>query len=182
MAQNRSNAANVPPRATKLVPWPDNSVRGVEMDARAVEAEAYAVEREAGGWPVPGVSFEGLQLAAQELNELCEALQTEDLDEEQRQVLADVAPKIGAVARELSGDSPDVVTLQDLLAAAESLKALCDELRAEGPDEDLQRFLDDDLAPAIDDLIGSIRTFERAQSAGKPQRRAAPDTHPREKK
>lgn len=182
MAQNRSNATNVPPRPTRLVPWPDNSVRGVEMDARAVEAEAYAVERDSGGWPVPGVSFEGLRLAAQELNELCEALQTEDLDEEQRQLLAEVGPQIATLARELSGDSPDTVTLQDLLAAAESLKALCDELREEGPDEDLERFLDDDLAPAIGNLIGSIRAFERSQSSGKPERRAAPNTAPREKK
>lgn len=182
MAQNRSNATNVPPRPTRLVPWPDNSVRGVEMDARAVEAEAYAVERESGGWPVPGVSFEGLRLAAQELNELCEALQTEDLDEKQRQRLAEVGPQIATLARELSGDSPDVVTLADLMRAAERLEALCDELLVDGPDEDLRRFLDNNLSPAIDNLIASIRAFERAQSSGKPVRRAAPDTPPREKK
>jgi hypothetical protein len=181
MAQNQSNGTVVPPRAAKVVPWPDNSVRGVEMDARAVVAEAYAVERESGGWPFAGASFADLRLAAQELNELCEALQSEDLDAEQRQLLADAAPKIEALTAELSGESPDVVTIEEVLAAAERLKELCSALREEEPDKDWG-FLDDELFPAIDDLIRRIRAFERAQIAGKPERRAARDTKPRGEK
>jgi hypothetical protein len=148
------------------------------MDARAVVAEAHAVEREAGGWPFAGVTFEDLRLAAQGLNELCEALQSEELDPEQRQLLADVAPKIEALAGEINGESPDVVALDELLAAAEDLKGLCDALRKEGLDDGLQRILND-FAPAIDNLIRSIRDFEQGRGGATPERRAAADTRPR---
>jgi hypothetical protein len=143
MAQNQANGTGVRPRETRLVPWPDNSVRGVERDARAVVAEAYAVEREAGGWPFGGVTFEDLRLAAQDLNELCEVLESEELNKEQQQLLADVAPKIEALTAELSGETPDGDTLEELLTAAESLRELCDALRVEELDDGLRQVLND---------------------------------------
>lgn len=179
MAQNHANGTGVQPRAARPA-WPGNSVRGVEMDARAVEAEAYAVEREAGGWPFVGATFDDLRQAAQDLSELCEALQAEDLDDEQRQLLADVAPKVEALAAELSGESPDAGTVREVLAAAEQLKELCNALRGQEPDKDWQ-FLDNELFPAIDKLINNIRSFEQGRSAGKAERPAA-EARPRSEK
>lgn len=178
MAQNQANATSVPPRPARPAPWPDNEVRGVESDARAVVAEAYAVEREAGGSPFAGVTFDDLRQAAQDLTELCEALQSEDLNDEQRQLLADVAPKIEALAAELSGESPDDDTLEELLEAAESLKKRCDALLREELDDDLRRVLVE-FTPALDNLISTIRAFEQGQGGGKPERRASADTQPR---
>lgn len=102
MADNQSKATADPQMPARPATQPHGSTPGVELDAHAVESEAgalngeaRALEREGGGYLFAGASFDDLPTAAQAMSQLCQALQEEELDDEQRRFLADVVvPKM----------------------------------------------------------------------------------------
>ena len=98
---------------------PDPEIRRIHREAYAVEAEAFALERESGGsligeptlqelltaaqlmaeaedddHPFADVTWQELLTAARITRDLCEALQEQPLDDDRRELLAELCPGI----------------------------------------------------------------------------------------
>lgn len=182
MAYNQSNSTADP---QPLPIWPVDPVFGVQSDAcgvvreaHAVEREARALEREAGGWPFVGATFQDLSAAVQMMIDWCRALPVDELDDQQRQFVADIRARLAAIAAEIADYPPAAPTFQTLLAAAQDLKETCTELQGvAGLDDEQRQFLSGQVAGAIDSLIANIQDFiqrSRPVPPGPPSTPATP--------